>query len=128
LSRAIHTAGTGAKGPVYLSVPYDDWKQEAAPGVDHLASRRVQMAGVPTPAVLQNLARELEQAKNPAMIVGPDVDAAEANDLAVALAEKLAMPVWMAPSAPRCSFPTTHACFRGLLPAGIASISRLLEG
>jgi benzoylformate decarboxylase len=128
LSRAIHTAGTGAKGPVYLSVPYDDWKQEAAPGVDYLATRRVEMAGVPTPATLQHLARELEQAKNPAMIVGPDVDASEANDIAVALAEKLAMPVWMAPSAPRCSFPTTHASFRGLLPAGIASISRLLDG
>jgi len=128
LSRAIHTAGTGAKGPVYLSVPYDDWKQEAAPGVDYLATRRVEMAGVPAPATLQNLVRQLEQAKSPAMIVGPDVDAAEANGLAVALAEKLAMPVWMAPSAPRCSFPTTHACFHGLLPAGIASISRLLDG
>jgi benzoylformate decarboxylase len=128
LSRAIHMAGTGAKGPVYLSVPHDDWKQEAAPGADYLATRRVEVAGLPTSATLQKLARQLEQAMNPAMIVGSDVDASEANGFAVTLAEKLAMPVWMAPSAPRCSFPTTHACFRGLMPAGIASISRLLEG
>ncbi|BBU32934.1 benzoylformate decarboxylase (plasmid) [Burkholderia sp. THE68] len=128
LSRAIHTAGSGAKGPVYLSVPYDDWKQEAAAGVDHLAGRRVDVAGLPSAATIDALARTLEQAKNPVMVLGPDVDASEANTLAVSIAEKLAMPVWMAPSAPRCSFPTTHACFRGLLPAGIASISGLLEG
>jgi benzoylformate decarboxylase len=46
----------------------------------------------------------------------------------VTLAEKLAAPVWIAPSAPRCPFPTTHPAFRGLLPAGIAAISRLLAG
>jgi benzoylformate decarboxylase len=128
LSRAIHTSATPAKGPVYLSVPYDDWKQEAGPGVEHLAGRRVELAGLPSDETLASLVSTLEQAKNPAMIVGPDVDAADANSFAVTLAEKLSMPVWMAPSAPRCSFPTTHACFRGLLPAGIASISRLLEG
>lgn len=128
LSRAIHTAGSRAKGPVYLSVPYDDWKQEAASGVDHLAGRRVDVAGLLSASKLKSLARELEQAANPVMVVGPDVDASEANGFAASLAEKLAMPVWMAPSAPRCSFPTTHPCFRGLLPAGIASISRLLDG
>jgi benzoylformate decarboxylase len=128
LSRAIHMAATPATGPVYLSVPYDDWKQEAAPGVEHLAHRRVQLAASLSQDALETLVEALETATHPAMIVGPDVDAAEANGLAVALAEKLAMPVWMAPSAPRCAFPTTHACFRGLLPAGIASISRLLDG
>ncbi|BBQ01006.1 benzoylformate decarboxylase (plasmid) [Burkholderia sp. SFA1] len=128
LSRAIHTAGTGAKGPVYLSVPYDDWKQQAASGVDHLAGRRVDVAGLPSASAIESLARELEEAKHPVMILGPDVDASAANDFAVAIAEKLAMPVWMAPSAPRCAFPTTHPCFQGLLPAGIASISGLLEG
>ena len=128
LSRAIHMAATPASGPVYLSVPYDDWKQEAGPGVEHLASRHVEMAGMPGQEALSRLVRALEIASNPVMIVGPDVDACGANGSAVKLAERLAMPVWMAPSAPRCSFPTTHACFRGLLPAGIASISRLLEG
>ncbi|MFC4518484.1 benzoylformate decarboxylase [Cupriavidus pinatubonensis] len=128
LSRAIHMAATPAPGPVYLSIPYDDWKQQAGPGVEHLASRRVEMAGLPSQEALSQLVKALGGAANPVMVVGPDVDATEANASAVALAEKLAMPVWMAPSAPRCAFPTTHACFRGLLPAGIASISRLLDG
>lgn len=128
LSRAIHMAASPAPGPVYLSVPYDDWKQQAGPGVEHLASRRVETAGMPGMEALSWLVRSLEAASNPVMVVGPDVDACGANGSAVALAEKLAMPVWMSPSAPRCSFPTTHACFRGPLPAGIASISRLLEG
>lgn len=128
LSRAIHMAAAPASGPVYLSVPYDDWKQQAAPGVEHLASRSVEVAGMPGPDVLRRLAGALETASNPVLIVGPDIDASNANGAAVALADMLAMPVWMAPSAPRCSFPTTHPCFRGLLPAGIASISRLLEG
>ncbi|SAL60622.1 benzoylformate decarboxylase [Caballeronia terrestris] len=128
LSRAIHTASAPAMGPVYVSIPYDDWSKEAGPGVEHLASRRVQHAGSPSANTLAKLAARLERAINPVMIVGPDVDACSANDTAVALAEKLRMPVWMAPSAPRCSFPTTQRCFRGLLPAGIASISRLLDG
>lgn len=128
LSRAIHMARSGAPGPVYVSVPYDDWAKEAGPGVEHLAHRKVDTATVPAPALLGELIAKLDVAKNPVLIVGPDVDAANANRHAVALAEKLAMPVWMAPSAPRCSFPTDHSLFRGLLPAGIASISRLLEG
>ena len=36
--------------------------------------------------------------------------------------------MWIAPAAPRCPFPTTHSSFRGLLPASMADISRLLEG
>ncbi|EMN5374569.1 benzoylformate decarboxylase, partial [Pseudomonas aeruginosa] len=55
-------------------------------------------------------------------------DGANANGLAVELAEKLRMPAWVAPSASRCPFPTRHACFRGVLPAAIAGISRLLDG
>ncbi|WP_144140885.1 benzoylformate decarboxylase [Paraburkholderia sp. BCC1884] len=126
LSRAIHMAAAPAAGPVYVSVPYDDWGKDAGPGAEHLASRNVQSAGALSEDQLTSLVESLESARNPVLIVGPDVDAANANSYAVSLAEKLSMPVWMAPSAPRCSFPTTHHCFRGLLPAGIASVSRLL--
>jgi benzoylformate decarboxylase len=126
-SRAIHTATAPAAGPVYVSVPYDDWDKDASPGTEHLVRRSVQSAGALSEALLADLVTALEGARNPVMVVGPDVDASHANGYAVALAERLVMPVWMAPSAPRCSFPTTHACFRGLLPAGIASISRILD-
>ncbi|MFM0277777.1 benzoylformate decarboxylase [Paraburkholderia sediminicola] len=128
LARAIHTATAPAPGPVYLSIPYDDWDKPAPDTTRYLTGRNVQHAGLPSADLLQTLARKLQQAKNPVLIVGPDVDAQSANEAAVQLAERLRMPVWMAPSAPRCSFPTTHACFLGMLPAGIASISRLLNG
>lgn len=128
INRAIHTAKAPAPGPVYLSIPYDDWDQPVPDTARYLADRHVEHAGVASRESLTTLGRKLQQAKNPVLVVGPDVDAQDANGDAVQLAERLRMPVWMAPSAPRCAFPTTHPCFRGLLPAGIASISRLLEG
>ena len=70
----------------------------------------------------------LEEARSPVLVLGSDVDAALAQAAAVALADKQRLPVWAAPSPARCPFPTTHPSFRGVLPAGIASLSRLLDG
>ncbi|MFP3373561.1 hypothetical protein SB756_29805, partial [Pseudomonas sp. SIMBA_068] len=67
---------------------------------------------------------KLMRGRNPVLVLGPDVDGCGANGLAVQLAEKLRMTAWVAPSASRCPFPTRHACFRGVLPASIAGISR----
>lgn len=128
LSQAIHLAGLPPKAPVYLSIPYDDWAQPAPAGVEHLAAREVGSAGMPSQAQLEDLAQRLSRAGHPLLVLGPDVDGAGANDLAVQLAERLRMPVWVAPSASRCPFPTRHPCFRGVLPAAIEGISRLLEG
>lgn len=128
LTRAIHTATAPAPGPVYLSIPYDDWAKPAPEGVEHLNRRRVQHAGAIPEGMLNWLVGKLDSASNPVLIVGPDVDACRANRLAATLAERLRMPAWMAPSAPRCSFPNTHPCFRGVLPASIAGISGMLYG
>lgn len=113
---------------MYLSIPYDDWAQPAPAGVEHLAVRQVSGAALPAPALLAELGERLSRSRNPVLVLGPDVDGANANGLAVELAEKLRMPAWVAPSASRCPFPTRHACFRGVLPAAIAGISRLLDG
>ena len=128
LSQAIHTANLPPRGPVYVSIPYDDWACEAPSGVEHLARRQVSSAGLPSPAQLQHLCERLAAARNPLLVLGPDVDGSAANGLAVQLAEKLRMPAWVAPSASRCPFPTRHACFRGVLPAAIAGISHNLAG
>ncbi|EQM85992.1 benzoylformate decarboxylase [Pseudomonas aeruginosa WC55] len=93
-----------------------------------LAARQVSGAALPAPALLAELGERLSRSRNPVLVLGPDVDGANANGLAVELAEKLRMPAWVAPSASRCPFPTRHACFRGVLPAAIAGISRLLDG
>jgi benzoylformate decarboxylase len=127
LSRAIHIADAPARGPVYLSIPYDDWDKPASANAVHLSGRHVQQAGVPSQGVLKGLCAKLNEARRPVLIVGCDVDADTPNAEVIELAEKMRAPVWMAPSSPRCAFPTNHPCFRGLLPAGIASIARLLE-
>ncbi|MGC5703058.1 benzoylformate decarboxylase [Pseudomonas sp. NFXW11] len=128
LSQAIHLANQLPKGPVYLSIPYDDWSHEAAAGVEHLLQRQVASAGLPSSAQLQRLVQQLTAAHNPVLVLGPDVDGSGSNHLAVQLAEKLRMPAWVAPSASRCPFPTRHPNFRGVLPAAIAGISRCLAG
>lgn len=60
----------------------------------------------------------------PVLVLGPDADGAHAgvHEHSVRLAERLGAPVWIAPSAPRCPFPTTHPHYRGVLPPGVESV------
>ena len=128
VARALHIAKLPAPGPVYLSIPYDDWDAEVDGQSSLLGRRTIYSGGLPSEAALSEVVRRLDAANDPVIILGPDVDAVEGNKYAVELAERLRAPVWVAPSAPRCPFPTSHDCFQGLLPAGIASLSALLEG
>src|SRR4029077_13198336 len=128
VEQAIHTATLPAKGPVYVSVPYDDWLAEADPQTAPLVPRRVTSAQSLSPAQLRGLVDLLDGAHNPVLVLGPQVDAERANDDAVRLAEALRAPVWIAPSAPRAPFPTRHPAFRGVLPAAVKDISDLLDG
>lgn len=117
ISQAIHTATTSPAGPVYVSIPLDDWKHEARDGTDHLTLRTVRAAGSLDSEQLRDLVALLDEAQNPVLVLGAGVDAARANDSAVLLADRLRAPVWIAPSASRCPFPTRHPAFRGVLPA-----------
>jgi benzoylformate decarboxylase len=128
MSRALHTAALPPSGPVYLSVPYDDWAAEADPQSSALLDRQVHAVGSFDGLSLSRVVDRLNAAKNPVLVLGPEVDACRANAHAVRLAEKLRAPVWTAPSAPRCPFPTIHSSFRGLLPAAIKGISTALVG
>lgn len=128
MSRALHMAALPPSGPVYVSVPYDDWAADADPQSSALLDRRVHAVGSFDGPSLSHVVGRLNAAKNPVLVLGPEVDAHRANNHAVRLAEKLRAPVWAAPSAPRCPFPTTHASFRGLLPAAIRGISTALAG
>ena len=128
MSRALHMAALPPSGPVYLSVPYDDWAAEADPQSSALLDRHVHAVGSFDGPSLSRVVDRLNAAKSPVLVLGPEVDACRANAHAVRLAEKLRAPVWAAPSAPRCPFPTTHPYFRGLLPAAIKGISVALAG
>jgi benzoylformate decarboxylase len=128
ISQAIHTATLPARGPVYVSIPYDDWEKDAADGVEHLIERRAITAASLSEAQLAELVDALDGARNPVLVLGPEVDAQRANDEAVVLADKLRAPVWIAPSASRCPFPTRHPAFRGVLPAGVQDLTDALSG
>jgi hypothetical protein len=45
MSRALHMAALPPSGPVYLSVPYDDWAAEADPQSSALLDRQVHAVG-----------------------------------------------------------------------------------
>ena len=128
MSRALHMAALPPSGPVYLSVPYDDWAAEADPQSRALLDRQVHAVGSFDGASLARVVDRLNAAENPVLVLGPEVDAVRANSHAVRLAEKFRAPVWAAPLTPRCPFPTTHPYFRGVLPAAIKEISLSLAG
>jgi benzoylformate decarboxylase len=132
LMRALHLAETPPRGPVFVSLPLDDLDVElsAADAAQAAAviRRRVTHRAAPDPAAITALARRLENAADPVLITGGDVDASGAWDVAVALAERCALPVWAAPGEGRGSFPENHPNFRGFLPPAIGPLSDLLAG
>lgn len=126
LSQAIHIANLPAKGPVYVSVPYDDWSKEAPAGTRHLLDRRSESGQSFDADQIDRLVDILDSATNPVLVLGPEADVDGAYEDAVELAEVLSAPVWIAPSASRCPFPTRHRSFRGVLPAGIQAVTDAL--
>jgi benzoylformate decarboxylase len=129
LSEAFHLASLPPSGPVFVSLPLDDWAEQVDPEeVALLARRRVWSAGAATPELLSELTGRLARAQAPAMVVGPEVDDEHAYPLVVALAERLGARVWTAPTPPRCPFPTRHPLWQGVLPPSIAGVSEHLTG
>ena len=133
LSQAAFEAVTQPSGPVYVSVPLDDWDETALPDDELLTQRSVTTAGTMSESLRRELAEILNGAQNPALVLGPQVDAAAVDDPtvyehAVALAERLGASVFVAPSPTRCPFPTTHPNFEGVLVPGIKSVRDRLIG
>jgi benzoylformate decarboxylase len=128
LAQAIHLANLAPKGPTHISVPYDDWDQDAGENPDFVVRRAVTDATALSGAHLAEITASLDAARRPVLVLGSEVDAAHANDDAVRLAERLGAPVWIAPSPPRCPFPTTHPLFQGVLPANVTGVAELLAG
>src|SRR5215218_371079 len=131
LARAIHLAGLPPKGPVFVSVPMDDWRAEVdEDAVRHQTTRTVAGRAGADPALVRSLAERLAGASNPVLVAGPDVDASGAWDAAVALAEKARLPVWSAPATGggRIGFPEDHPHFQGVLPPAVGPVSETLAG
>jgi benzoylformate decarboxylase len=131
IARAINHASLPPQGPAFVSIPMDDWEQEADQDLDGSAlARAVTGRALPDPVALEELAELLSGARNPVLIAGPDIDASGGWDAAVALAEKQRLAVWAtpAPGGGRIGFPEGHANFRGVLPPAIGPVSEALAG
>jgi benzoylformate decarboxylase len=130
LARAVHTAALAPRGPVFVSIPMDDWYAEvrSEEEVRHQLTRTVTGAGMPERAAIERLARRLAQARNPAFVAGPDIDAAGGWDAAVALAEHARLPVYATPATGggRLGFPEDHPLFQGILPPAVQPLGETL--
>src|SRR4051812_14941463 len=114
IARAIHAATLPPKGPSFVSIPMDDWYAEVdADAVAHVTGRKVGGVAVACPEAIAQMAEALQQAKSPAMVAGPDIDASGGWNAAIELAERQRLPVWAspAPGGGRIGFPESHPHF-----------------
>jgi benzoylformate decarboxylase len=129
LSQAIHRAALPPRGPAFVSVPMDDWDADADPDSSaHHTGRAVTSGLGAARGVMRALGERLAAAERPALVAGPDGDAAGAWDAAVALAEAQRLPVWAtpAPGGGRIGFPEDHPAFQGVLPPAVGPLGEVL--
>jgi benzoylformate decarboxylase len=130
-ARAFALAALPPAGPVFLSLPMDDWSAAVVDPrtVAELAARHVDGRTMPSADSLAHLAQRLGRAERPALVIGAGADASPgAFDRLPALARRLAAPVYLAPNAARVGFPTDDPNFRGSLPAAIPWVAEALSG
>jgi benzoylformate decarboxylase len=124
LMRAYATALQQPSGPVFLSIPMDDWDREMDE-VDVL--RTVSTRFGPDPARVEEFAQRINNSKNPALVYGSDIARSNAWAAAITFAEKLQAKVYAAPLAERTPFPETHPLYVGSLPPAIAPLTDSLR-
>ncbi|MBR8396694.1 MULTISPECIES: benzoylformate decarboxylase [Burkholderia] len=124
IARAWAIAMQEPCGPVFVSIPVDDWDQPA----ERLPERVVSHVTCPAPEALAHIGDLLDRCERPAFVVGGAVDRAGAVDDLVRLAERHCARVYVAPMTGRCSFPESHRLFAGFLPAMRERIVELLDG
>ena len=123
--RAYAVALQPPAGPVFLSIPLDDWEKPAlGPAVIRTVSHRLS----PDADRLRGFAERINRAQRPVLVFGPEVDRSGAWDAGVAFAEKLGAPVYGSSLPDRVSFPEDHRLYQGQLPMTIAGVTELLRG
>lgn len=125
IMRAYALAQQPPAGPVFVSIPFDDWDKPAlaAPVVRSVSTRVA-----PEADRLHDFAERINRAHRPVLVFGPEVDRANGWHAGVAFAEKLGAPLYGAPLPDRVSFPEDHPLYQGQLPMTIAGVSKQLCG
>nr|4Q9D_A Chain A, Benzoylformate decarboxylase [Mycolicibacterium smegmatis MC2 155]4Q9D_B Chain B, Benzoylformate decarboxylase [Mycolicibacterium smegmatis MC2 155] len=111
-------------GPVFLSIPLDDWDK---PALGPAAVRSVSTRVAPDAERLAQFAERINAAKHPMLVLGPEVDRAGAWDAGIEFAEKLGAPVHASALPDRMSFPEDHPLYAGPLPMTIAGVEQAVS-
>lgn len=111
-------------GPVFLSIPLDDWDK---PALGPAAVRSVSTRVAPDAERLAQFAERISAAKHPMLVLGPEVDRAGAWDAGIEFAEKLGAPVHASALPDRMSFPEDHPLYAGPLPMTIAGVEQAVS-
>ncbi|MHC5200790.1 benzoylformate decarboxylase [Myroides sp. LJL119] len=123
--RAYAMALQEPAGPVFLSIPLDDWNQ---PAQDDPVVRTVSSRVAPDPDRIKEFADVLNKAKKPLLIYGADISRDAAWSQAIELASKLNAPVMAAPASERTPFPEDHPLYAGALPFAIKPLCQAIQG
>jgi benzoylformate decarboxylase len=124
VARAFYAAMQPPRGPVFISVPVDDWDRLCAPVAARGVSRTVQGDA----ALLARAAEAMNRAERPVIVVGAGVARDGAWHETIELAERHEARVWASPMSARNGFPEQHRLFAGFLPASRERIVACLRG
>jgi benzoylformate decarboxylase len=124
IARGYYLAMQPPRGPVFISIPMDDWNRPCQP----VAVRKVSQTVSPDFAALDEVVAALESSRNPALVAGPQIEEDGAWQDIISMAEDLNASVYQDPIASRWTFPRTHPLFRGgLIPAQKPLAEQLAE-
>jgi benzoylformate decarboxylase len=125
IMRAYAMALQPPAGPVFVSIPLDDWSKTA---LGEPALRSVSTRYAPDPERVAEFAARIRRSERPALVYGQEIDRSGGWDAGIRLAERLRAPVFMAPLSERVPFPQDHPQYFGMLPMAIGPLSRRLQG
>lgn len=115
------------RGPAIVIVPMDDWMHEVDETHVFSSPARVLTGNAATPAAIDELALHLDGAERCVIVAGAGNDTVQGWAAAVAVAERLNVPVFQESFAGQAGFPQDHALFAGFLSSSRSTVRKQLE-